>query len=426
VTDSIEPTVWENVPSPFCGIASDDLTIEVQGTRLRVLANGDAVTRPAFEQAITDTSPRLAGKPAPLAEAVAQASALLQKARLPLFSGFGTDVNDTRAALALADRCGGVFDQSRAEAGMRNLLALQDAGWMATTLGEVKNRVDVLLVVGTDIEASFPRFYERFIWNREALFGPDPRKREVICLGKAASGTAATSPDGRSPQVIPCAKEELPEVIGALCALARGHRLQNRQIAGIAIGELESLIAKLRQSRYSVVAWAAGALDFSHAELAVQQLCRLITQLNKETRCSALPLGGQDGDRTASQVCAWITGYPTRVGFGRGYPEYDPYHFSTLRLLASGEADLLVWVSSLSISPPPASSPPTIAIGRSGMQFKREPEVYIPVGTPGIDHAGHMFRCDNVIALPLRKLRDSGLPSAASVLTAIEQGLQAD
>ncbi len=423
MSESIESKIWENVPSPFCGIASDDLKIAVEGSRLKVLEHGDAVTLPAFEQAITDTSPRIAGKPASLAEAVAQASSLLQNAHLPLFSGFGTDVNDTRAALALADRCGGVFDQSRAEAGMRNLLALQDSGWIATTLGELKNRVDLLLVVGSDIESQFPRFYERFIWNKETLFGQDPRQREVICLGKAPGGNAATSPEGRTPHVLPCAAAALPDVIAALSALVKGHRLQIDDIAGIAVGELESLIAKLKQSRYSVVTWVAGQLDFPHAELAVQQLCQFIMALNQETRCSALPLGGQNGDRTASQVCAWITGYPTRVSFNRGYPEYDPYHFSTLRLLAGGEADLLVWVSSLSISPPPASSPPTIAIGRSGMQFKREPEVYVPVGVPGIDHVGQMYRCDNVVAMPLRKLRDSGLPSAAEVLSAIEQSL---
>jgi formylmethanofuran dehydrogenase subunit B len=57
------------------------------------------------------------------------------------------------------------------------------------------------------------------------------------------------------------------------------------------------------------------------------------------------------------------------------------------------------------------------------MVFQKEPEVFIPVGTPGIDHAGHMYRCDNVVAMPLYKLRDSGLPTAAMVLAAIEAKL---
>jgi formylmethanofuran dehydrogenase subunit B len=123
-------------------------------------------------------------------------------------------------------------------------------------------------------------------------------------------------------------------------------------------------------------------------------------------------------------VFAWQTGYPTRVSYARGYPEYDPYHYSTERLLASGEADALLWVSSINgrLTPPEAAVP-TIVIGRSGMTFEREPDIYIPVGAPGIDHAGHMYRCDNVVSLPLRKLRDSGLPSGAEVLAAIEEAL---
>jgi formylmethanofuran dehydrogenase subunit B len=423
MTENTPSKIFENVPSPFCGIASDDLKIEVGGHRLTVLENGDAVTVPGFEQAITDTAPRVGGEPVSLERAVARATAILGQSRLPVFSGFGTDVNDTRAALSLIDRCGGVFDQMRAEGGLRNLLVLADSGWMATTLGELKNRVDVLVSFGTDIEAHFPRFFERFIWTQETLFGADTGMREVIFIGRAPTGTAATAPDGREPQVIPCAQEDLPQVAAALAALTQGAVLQAEQVGGIPVAELRAVVERLRQAHYGVMTWAAGQLNFPHAELTIQQLCKMVVTLNRETRCSALPLGGQDGDRTASQVCAWISGYPTRVSYARGYPEYDPYHNGAARLLASGEADALVWVSSLSLTPPPVSDVPTVAIGRSGMTFEREPEVFIPVGVPGIDFAGHMYRCDNVVALPLYQLRESGLPKGADVLRAIEQAL---
>ena len=415
--------IYENVPSPFCGIASDDLRIEVSGHLLKVLEHGDAVTQPGFEQPITDIAPRVGGQPATMDQAVARAAELLSAARLPVFSGFGTDVNETRAALSLIERCGGVFDQQRAEGGVRNLLVLANSGWMATTLGELKNRVEVLLSFGTDIEANFPRFYERFIWTPETLFESDTARREIIYIGAAPSGTAANAPDGRAPQVIPCERSQLPQVAQALSALAQGVELCAETAGGVPMETLRVVVAKLQQAGYGVVTWAAGQLDFPHAELTVQQLCKMVVALNRETRCAALPLGGQDGDRTASQVAAWISGYPTRVSYARGYPEYDPYHNSAARLLAEGAADALVWVSSLSLAPPPVSDVPTVVIGRSGMRFEREPEVFIPVGVPGIDFPGHMYRCDNVVALPLYQLRESGLAKAAEVLKAIEQGL---
>ena len=84
----------------------------------------------------------------------------------------------------------------------------------------------------------------------------------------------------------------------------------------------------------------------------------------------------------------------------------------------------MVWVQAFnSLAVPPVTDIPTIVIGRSGMTFEKEPEVFIPVGTPGIDHAGHAFRMDNVVAIRLKKLRDSGLPSTAQVLKAIEKAL---
>lgn len=423
MAESTQPQIFENVPSPFCGIASDDIRIEVSGQAVKVVANGDAVTQPGFESPITDTAPRLNGEPASLEQAIARAADLLKSARLPVFSGFGTDVNETRAALSLIDRCRGVFDQQRAEGGLRNLLVLADSGWMTTTLGELKNRVDVLVSFGTDIEANFPRFFERFIWPPETLFGADTAKREIVYIGRAPTGTAANAPDGRAPQVIPCAPEDLPQVAAALAALASGANLQAEQVGGVPVAELRALVERLKQAGYSVITWAAGQLDFPHAELTVQQLCKMVVTLNKDTRCAALPLGGQDGDRTASQVAAWISGYPTRVSYARGYPEYDPYHNGAAKLLAEGEADVLVWVSSLGLTPPPVSAAPTVVIGRSGMTFEQEPEVFIPVGIPGIDFAGHMYRCDNVVAMPLYKLRESGLAKAAEVLAAIEARL---
>ena len=424
MTAGLAPHSGQNVPSPFCGIASDDLSVQVDGAQVRVVSNGDHVTRAGFEWPPGDGTPHIKGEPVSLEKAVQHAAGLLGNARLPVYSGFGTDVNDTRAAISLIDRTRGVFDQARAEAGLRNMLVLADSGWMATTLAEVKNRVEVLVVLGSDIEAAFPRFFERCIWPRETLFDQDVDAREVYFLGRAPSGAAAVSPSGRAPVVWECAPEALPEVAAAMAALARGTMLNVADVGGIPLEKLAQLVERMRRSNYSVVTWAAGQINIPHAELAIQLVSRMVVTLNQTTRAAVLPLGGQDGDRTAGQVSSWLTGYPTRVSFARGYPEYDPYHLGTERLLASGEADVLVWVSSLSpVAPPTPEGIPVIVIGRSGMVLDAVPEVFIPVGTPGIDHAGHMYRCDNVVALPLYKLRDIGLPSAAEVLKAIELAL---
>lgn len=430
------------VPSPFCGIGTDDLTIRVDGVSLKVVENGCAVNTPAFEQAIADTRPRVDGKDVSLEEAVAKAAALLKNTNQPVFGGCATDVNGMRALLALADRSGAVVDNMNFTGARNNFLALQDSGWMNTTLAEVKNRCDLLLVVGVDLEGFSPRFFERYLWNKESMFLDDTGKREVIYLGKAPSGNASTSPNGQKAQVFACVNEDLPDVVAVLRALVKGNPIRVDSVGGIAVGrtgsvpvatlppsvavaDLQGIADKLKTARYSVVTWAAGALAYSQAELTVQTLSEMVKEINdKNTRSSGLPLGGKEGDQTANQVCGWTTGYPARTRFSSGFPEYDPYLNDTNFLLANGEADALVWVQAFNTKAvPPVTALPTIVVGRSGMTFAKEPDVFIPVGTPGIDHAGHAYRMDNVVAIRLKKLRDSGLPSTFDVLNAIEQAL---
>jgi len=390
-----------------------------------VIKNGCAVNTPAFEQAVTDTSPRVDGKEVSLDAAVAKAASLLKNTNQPVIGGCATDVNGMRALLALADRSGAVVDNMNFTGARNNFLALQDSGWMNTTLAEVKNRCDFLLVVGVDLESFSPRFFERYLWNEESMFLDDTGKREVIYLGKAPSGNASTSPGGQTASVFECANEELPDVVAVLRALVKGNPIRVDSVGGIAVSDLQGIADKLKAASYSVVTWAAGALAYSQAELTVQTLSEMIKDINdKNTRSSGLPLGGKEGDQTANQVCGWTTGYPARTRFSSGFPEYDPYLNDANFLLSNGEADALVWVQAFNAKAvPPATDLPTIVVGRSGMTFAKEPDVFIPVGTPGIDHAGHAYRMDNVVAIRLKKLRDSGLPSTSDVLNAIEQAL---
>ncbi len=424
MTEISDADLCINVPSPFCGVGTDDLKIKVDGKRITLLENGCAVNTPAFEQPVSDTSPRISGQPVDLQAAVDKSAEILGRSQLPLVSGLSTDVNGMRAALELADNIGAITDNMNFTAAMRNLLVLQDSGWMNTTLAEVKNRVDLLVIIGTDIDALFPRFFENYVWNEDALFCQDTSKRQVVYVGKGPSGSASTSPNGNAARVLACQLPDLPEVIAVLRALVNGNPIKVSSVGGIQVTELQTLADQLKQASYGVVTWAASEFKFSQAELTVQNMCEMVKDLNKETRCSGLPLGGKNGDQTSFQVSGWQTGYPSRVNFSDGFPAYDPYLNSTEQRLADGSADALLWVSSFNIdNTPPPTDISTIVLGRSGMTFDKEPDVFIPIGTPGIDHSGHAYRNDNVVAVRLRKLRDAGLPSASDVLSAIHQAL---
>jgi formylmethanofuran dehydrogenase subunit B len=210
------------------------------------------------------------------------------------------------------------------------------------------------------------------------------------------------------------------------CLLA-GQSPQAESVAGVPLSQWAALLEKLRSAKYGVIVWAAPDFDFPHAELTVQTLSALIKDLNRTTRVCGMPLGGSDGDFTANGVLMWQTGLPIRSSFATGIPVYEPHLNSTQRLLDSGEADVLLWVTSFNRNRlPPRTQLPTIVLAPPSTQFEREPDVYIPVGTPGVDHAGHYTRTDKVVALPLRKLRDIGLPSVEAVVAAIEDSLEVE
>lgn len=421
------PITSEAVPSvtcPFCGLLCDDLVVASTAGGLEVRENGCALARAGFGETggPHPATPRIGGRGATLPEAAAEAARLLRGARQPLFAGLATDVAGARAIARLADRTGAIIDHMNSAAALRNLLVLQDSGWITTTLSEVRNRADLLVLAGSDVLGRFPRLLERCLGRGETLFDKD-LQCEVIFVGQGPPN--GLSLPGPAWAVLECAVERMGEAFGLMRALLAGRRVDAAGAAGLPVARWQALVERMKRARYGVVAWAAADFDFPHAELTIQSLCELVKELNQDTRFSGLPLGGSDGDLTADSVHLWQTGFGGRTSFGRGVPLHDPYHLSATRLLDGGEADLLVWVSSFQAGrTPPGTAVPTVVLGRAGMPFEREPAVYIPVGTPGLDHAGHLFRTDRVVVLPLQALRPSTLPSVADAIGAIETALQ--
>jgi len=423
--ESGQNQTFRSVTCPFCGLHCDDLVIRNDAGRLTIDANGCPRAAAGFERVVAaDASPQIAGRDATLADAIARAAELIGKAKLPLYGGLGTDVEGMRAMMALADRSGGVVDHVLSNAQYRNVGVLQTRGWIMSTLTETRNRADLIVVVGSDLSIHHPRFYERIASPAEAMFGEAEAKRTIVLLGK---GTPAGDVKGdRIGEVLDlgCAPSDIPGVLAAVRAALHGAP-STGPVGGIAADTIAHLAERCRNAHYSVFVWAPQALTFDGADLAVHMIADIVRDLNKTTRSAGLSLGGNDGIASAASVCSWQSGYPLRVSFASGAPEFDPYRFEVRRMLAEGEGDLLVWVASFGPdpSPPPETKLPTIVLGAPGIRLARAPEVFIPLGTPGLDHGGRLVRCDNVVSLPLRKLRSTGLATLPDVAGAITAAL---
>lgn len=414
------PERRDSVTCPYCGLFCDDLSIAVAAGRVSVTAKGCPIATDSFARVAPPSSSRLNGRDAGFEAACARAGEILAGARMPLVAGLACDLAGAKAAVSLAERIGAVIDHAGSDAMFRNMLAMQDKGWMTTTFAEVKNRADLVIVAGTDVVSRFPRFFERFIWTKESLFGAVPA-RDIVYLGSGLDTGPGVAPDGREPTVLACDPARLAEVFRALRALYRDTPLQAEEIAGVPVSALAGLAQKIKAAKYGIVVWSAADMEGAGGDLDVQAIADLVTGANETTRFACVPLGGNDNGLGAAQVCTWQEGFPLRTSFASGRAGYDPYLFSWRRMIDSGDADAVLWISAFRAVPLPFETGiPVIVVGAAGAEFAREPEVYVAVGTPGVDHAGHVIRSDAVVSLPLQKLRETGLPRTADALRMIE------
>ena len=412
--------VHKDVPCPFCSLHCDDLVIQNQSGKLKIKENGCRISVDRFERDLPESNPAIRGKTATLDEAIARAAKIFKDSSEPLIAGLSTDVGGMRSVMELADKTGAIIDHMYNDGAIRNILVLQDLGWVMTTMGEIKNRADLIIFAGTDA-TNYPRFFERVVWNEKSLFRSDTKKLDIVYLGENLNTSHGKSPSGRQPTHLECPQEEIGEVISVLHALVGGNKTQEKdKIAGIKMVKLEKLAEQMMNASYGVIVWAPGELDFPHAELTIQNFCEIAKYLNRETRFAGFTLGGNDGGMSAINVSAWQSGFPSRVSFNNGYPEHDSQKYATANVLRNKEADALLWISSFSTKVKPARAKiPTIVLATPDTKMAFKPEVFIPVSTPGVDHTGQMIRTDSVVSLLLKQIRSSENPSVKEVLRRI-------
>ncbi len=317
------------------------------------------------------------GAPAELHTAAATAARLLEASRQPLMAGLGTDVAGARAATALAQRIGAAIDHMNADTLFRDLDVSREAGMMLTTPSETSMRADTLLLVGPgviDASGGLPRHLFGIAGERG-----DSRRMERrifwLCPGRDADAAGNTTTIGLEAR-------DLPVLLATLRARVNGRPAGPSTVPAQV---LDGLADALKAARFGVAVWSAAELD----ALTIEMLCGVVADLNATTRFSGLPLAPGDNAIGVLHVCGWLTGFPMRTGFGRSYPDHDPWRYQAARLVDSGEADCVLWISAYRAATPEWSGdPPTIALAPADAKFRKRPRVHIAVGAPGRDHDG--------------------------------------
>lgn len=359
----------------------------------------------------------IAGKPAPLDDAIAEAARLIAESRQPLIAGLGADVAGARAAILLAQRTGAVIDHMNSENLLRDLAVMRSTGVMLTTPGETHVRADTLLLAGPGLGTAPQRLLQQLMGTRSRTDAVVERRIFWLCPG---ADTAIVVVGGTAAKAIGKSPSDLAPLLATLRARLAGRPTSK---AGVATKVLDEVASGLKAARFGVAIWSAAVLD----ALSIEMLCGLLNDLNATTRFSGLPLSPDDNARGVLHACGWMTGFPMRTGFGRGFPQHDPWLFDSQRLVGSGETDCVIWISAYRANAPPWSEAlPIIALTAHGARFRSPPRVHIAVGCPGVDHAGVQYLSSSGTLAPVAAAQPSEMISVADAVTRIAAAMPED
>jgi formylmethanofuran dehydrogenase subunit B len=315
------------------------------------------------------------GAAAPLDAAAAEAARVLGAARLPLVAGLQTDVAGARAAILLAEQLGGAYDHAASDALLRDLGPLRQAGRMVTTADDVRVRADTILLIGPRLATLWPDLADRLALTEPPRLSAEKAPRKIFWLGGEADAAARIGA-----KEIAASRENLPYAVSGLRAAIAGRKTR---IGGALAKSLAELAGHLQGAHFGAAIWSAESLD----ALTIEAIQGLVLDLNQKTRFTNLTFGPPENAFGVLQTSGWMTGFPIRTGFGRGYPEHDVWRFDANRLVDSGEADAALWISAYGAATPNwRRKVPYVALAVPGVTFPYPPKVQIEVGTPGKDH----------------------------------------
>ena len=145
--------VFHDVACTVCGCVCDDLRLTIENGRI-VRAEGACPLSEDWLLGQDTRQPPVAeidGQPADLEVAIERSAEILAEARWPLIFGLSrSSTEGQRAAIRLADQIRANIDTTASLCHAPSVMAIQEVGESTCTLGEIKNRADLVIFWGVD------------------------------------------------------------------------------------------------------------------------------------------------------------------------------------------------------------------------------------------------------------------------------------
>ncbi len=418
----------EDVVCTFCGCLCDDLVVEVEGDMVVNVENGCTLANKKFmgNNRLKTPIKRDGGnwKKVGLDEAIQTAAGILLDADRPLLYGWsGTHGEAQTIGVHMAELLGAVIDNTSTVCHGPSIMAIQEVGHPGCTLGQVKNRADVIVYWGANPIEAHPRHMSRYTTYADGFFLKEAfRERKVIVVDIRKTETANIADEFI--MVEPGADYAL---LSALRAIVRGKGdVLPRTVAGVEKEQLIRVADICMSAKFGAMLFGLGLTMSRGKYKNIRNAIELTEELNRHTKFTISPMRGHWNVYGSNEVFTWITGYPFAVDFARGIAFYNPGETTSVDILKRGECDACLVVG----SDPGAHFPgdccrhladiPTIQIDPHVNATTHLSRLQIPVAVTGIDAEGTAYRMDGV-PIRTRKVIDTTYPSDSEVLDKIYQ-----
>jgi formylmethanofuran dehydrogenase subunit B len=416
--------VIEHAVCAFCGCVCDDIAVTIEDGRITQAKNACVLGKAWFlghGRPLDLPVARINGQAASLEAGTDFAANLLAQAHYPIIYGLSsTSCEAQRQAIALSETIGGNLDCCTSVCHGPSGMAVQGVGEPTCTLGEVKNRADLIIYWGSNPAESHPRHMTRYAVTPKGMFIPNGRKDRTVVLIDVRP-----SPSSRAADILITLKPGKDfEVLWALRGLILDKKIEEAGLAGtgVTLDQLTDLAARMKKCRFGVIFIGQGLTQSRGKHMNTTAAFMLVRDLNRTNKFALMPMRGHGNVTGIDNVLAWQTGYPFGVNFSRGYPRFNPGEFTIVDVLSRGEADLILSIASDPIASLPVTARkriaevPLIAIDTHESETTRKAQVAFIATTAGIGVEGTVYRMDNV-PLHMDKLLSLPYPSDVEILS---------
>ena len=299
---------------------------------------------------------------------------------------------------------------------------------MSCTLGEVKNRADLIVYWGGNPAECHPRHFTKYTLTQKGKFVPNGRKDRTMVLVDIRETPSVKAADIFL-QVRPTKDFE---VITILRALIKGQPVEPKlaEETGLTLAQLQDFADRLKKARFGVLFFGMGLSMTRGKHMNSAAVLALAAEMNAFTKFVAMPMRGHGNVTGGDVIMRWTTGYPFGVNLARGYPRFNPGEFSTVDMLVRGDCDaaLVLGADPGATMPQPAidhlARIPTIVLDPKVTHTSRLARVHFTTAATGISAPGTVYRMDE-IPLPLRPALKSPYPTDEEVIRRIYKAVAA-